>query len=64
MQSSANNSDFIHQIGKVPVPLKLGKLLKPKAWARASKTRGGESTRVGWAPLLLGGYGGPPPENF
>ena len=24
-------SDFIHQIGKVPVPLKLGRLLMPKA---------------------------------
>ena len=42
-------SDFIHQILKVPIPLKLGKTLMPKAGARASKTRGGggESTRGG-----------------
>ena len=54
-----HSSDFIHQIGKVPVPLKLGKLLMPK-------TRGGgEITRGGLAPLLLGGGGmGGLPQKF
>ena len=30
MTKAVDCSDFIHQIGKVPVPLKLGKLLMPK----------------------------------
>ena len=61
-----STSDFIHQIGKVPVPFEIGKIAHAKSMSPNVEDRGGGgSTRGGLTPLLLGGgVGGLPQKNF